>query len=120
MKYQYPVEYPEDFERCRAPQKPPFPNKHMKEAIGDLYKELKLAKVLKSELVTNHKLTAIGSSVGSNGKGPAAQLFFRHDGKNLMFLCDKYFRLEDNIYALKRALNHYRMFKNESVFVKQM
>ena len=66
-------------------------------------------------MISNVHLNAAGQVYGRNEGGPGVMLEFKHKGKRHHWLLDTYDRTADNIYAMSKAVNHWRMYMDMGV-----
>lgn len=83
----------------------------MEDALSSLQHQLDLLGVSGVVLSTNLELRLDGklrSSRGLNLPDPGAALYFNRDGKPLCMPCDRWDRVEDNVYAIAKHIEAMR------------
>lgn len=106
----YPLEWPETQERTRYPEKSRFNVSSFPKLRNDLKKSLELMGAANAVISSNIPLNGNGDAQGtySQPQDRGVAVYFTYKGKRMVFACDRWQKVEDNVRAIHNTIDAIR------------
>lgn len=110
MTESYPLQWPAGKKRIFYPKASKFGRRSLDVVTKILLKEIKLLKGTLVVISTDLRLRNDGLPYSNQAqpKDKGASIYFTHNGKQMCFACDRWDRIEDNIYAVAMTVGALR------------
>lgn len=104
----YPLHWPSGWKRTLLPKRSRFKTNFSK-ARREVFEELRRLKAKDAILSTNIPLKSNGEPYATYRLADmGVAIYFKHKGKHMVFACDKFDRIEDNLWAVVQTIKAIR------------
>jgi hypothetical protein len=106
----FPLFWPEGRPRCRSVSRSAFKTTGLARVRDDLLNELKLLGARQVVISTNVPLRRDGLPYAGQPqpKDPGVAVYFTRNGRQLCFACDRWHKVEDNLWAIAKTIDALR------------
>jgi hypothetical protein len=108
----YPLTWPQGWKRHTTRGNPLFDRRTIEQCVREILNQLRLLKIRDYEVILSSNLILRNDGLPRGGQpnpfDPGAAVYFRLNGQERVLACDKWARVEDNLWAIGKHIDSVR------------